>query len=77
MYIDSASRSGMSGSPVIYIERRPIALLNTDYQVESRNRTKIVGIYSGRIGAQDELLAQLGIVWKFKVVDEIVNNKMN
>ena len=31
-----------------------------------------VGIYSGRIGAGDELKAQLGIVWKGSVLTEII-----
>jgi hypothetical protein len=33
-----------------------------------------VGIYSGRIG-DDELKAQLGIVWKARVISEIISAK--
>jgi len=33
-----------------------------------------IGIYSGRIG-DDELKAQLGIVWKARVISEIIGAK--
>ena len=35
-------------------------------------KDSILGVYSGRLGA-DEVQAQLGIVWKRQVVDEIVS----
>ena len=76
MYIDTASRSGMSGSPVIYKERRGVAICDT----HPTKATKIshffmefIGVYSGRIGADDEFKAQLGRVWKKRVIDEIIN----
>jgi hypothetical protein len=34
-----------------------------------------LGVYSGRVG-KGELMAQLGIVWKAKVVEEIVLGKV-
>jgi hypothetical protein len=33
---------------------------------------QVLGVYSGRIGAKDELQAQLGIVWRAEVVEQIV-----
>jgi hypothetical protein len=33
-----------------------------------------MGIYSGQIG-KDELKAQLGIVWKARVIEEIIDAK--
>ena len=60
-YVDTASRSGMSGSPVILRRRFGIG-----------PNTTFVGVYSGRIGAKDELEAQLGIVWRAELVDQIV-----
>lgn len=77
IYIDTASRSGMSGSPVIYKERRPMVICDT----EPSKATKIsqyymefVGVYSGRIGAEDEFKAQLGRVWKRQVIEDIIND---
>jgi hypothetical protein len=32
-----------------------------------------VGVYSGRVGAEDEFKAQLGVVWKTSVLDEIIS----
>jgi hypothetical protein len=76
MYVDTASRSGMSGSPVIIKEKRPITLMSND--IFSRYLTKLVGVYSGRIGAKDEFQAQLGIVWKSKIIEEIIEkNRIN
>jgi hypothetical protein len=61
-YVDTASRPGMSGSPVILRHRYAIG-----------PSTTFVGVYSGRVGADDELQAQLGIVWRAEVIDQIVN----
>lgn len=76
MYIDTASRSGMSGSPVIYKERRGVAICDTHPEKAtkfSRFFMEFIGVYSGRIGADDEFKAQLGRVWKKRVIDEIIN----
>jgi len=79
MYVDTASRSGMSGSPVIYLEKRSFGIgdgpPNDPNANFSSNFTKMIGIYSGRIGASDELNAQLGIVWKYRVIDEIIKGE--
>jgi Trypsin-like peptidase domain len=83
MYVDTASRSGMSGSPVVLFERRSTTLLkkeseNSDVFLVSRHKMKLVGIYSGRIGVEDTLFqAQLGVVWKSRVIDEIIHGISN
>jgi hypothetical protein len=76
MLIDTATRAGLSGSPVI-VQRVGIhggtgGVLSAD-TIFGRIRN-FVGIYSGRIG-DDELKAQLGIVWKARVISEIVGAK--
>jgi hypothetical protein len=75
MLIDTATRPGLSGSPVI-IQRIGLhgkggALTGDTIIGRIRN---FVGIYSGRIG-DDELKAQLGVVWKARVISEIVGAK--
>jgi hypothetical protein len=72
-YVDTASRPGMSGSPVIL---RSWGGYHTDeggLVMTPDPATRLIGVYSGRIGAQDELQAQLGIVWRIEVVDEIIS----
>jgi hypothetical protein len=71
-FVDTASRSGMSGSPVIVRS-------SGGYQAESGTQTlspgvfsRFVGVYSGRVGADDELQAQLGIVLGAEVIDQII-----
>jgi hypothetical protein len=80
LFIDTATRPGMSGSPVIYIEKRQIGIGDADPGTPnakfSNRLMQIVGVYSGRIGADDELKAQLGIVWKFDIINEIINQKV-
>jgi hypothetical protein len=74
MLIDTATRPGLSGSPVI-MQRVGIHGLENGQAVDSSiigRIRKFIGIYSGRIG-DDELKAQLGIVWKARVVDEIID----
>jgi len=76
MYIDTASRPGMSGSPVIYKKKRGIAISDRKPDLPGaklgRHYMKMIGIYSGRIGTDDEKKVQLGIVWKYDVIDQII-----
>jgi hypothetical protein len=70
-YVDSASRPGMSGAPVI------LRTWNSYYDEKGVTHdegphSRLIGVYSGRIHAKDELQAQLGIVWRAAVVTEIV-----
>ncbi len=75
MLIDTATRPGLSGSPVI-MQRVGIhatgGVITAD-TIFGRIR-KFVGIYSGRVG-EDEFKAQLGVVWKARVISEIVGAK--
>jgi hypothetical protein len=64
--IDTATREGMSGAPV-YAQEVGYILPedSTDPQDAQIGKSRrFVGVYSGRIGAEDEFKAQLGIVWK-------------
>jgi hypothetical protein len=76
MLIDTATRPGLSGSPVIMqrvgIHGATGGVITAD-TIFGRIR-KFVGIYSGRIG-EDEFKAQLGVVWKASVISEIVGAK--
>ena len=77
LLIDTATRSGLSGSPVI-MQRVGIHGMKggtlTGSEMIGRIRN-FIGIYSGRIGT-DEFKAQLGIVWKAKVINEIIDAKV-
>ncbi len=72
--VDTATRSGLSGSPVV-MQRVGIhgyaggAMTGKETIGRIRN---FIGVYSGRIGA-DETKAQLGVVWKARVIDEIID----
>ncbi|MDP3946518.1 MAG: trypsin-like peptidase domain-containing protein [Lutibacter sp.] len=75
MYIDTASRPGMSGSPVIYKEKRSVMIGDGEPGKASKFSSyfmQFVGIYSGRITDGKENTAQLGIVWKYPVINEII-----
>jgi hypothetical protein len=86
--IDTATRAGMSGSPVIMQRTGIHGIDDITYRTDrmpaekpSPKPTKIgtihdfLGVYSGRIGGQDEFQAQLGIVWKGYVIEEILQAK--
>lgn len=70
IYVDTASHYGMSGSPVVYRERRAVSIMGQNQF--SRYRMSLVGIYSGRVGENKDFTVQLGRVWKAKVIDEII-----
>lgn len=70
--VDTASRPGMSGSPVILrswsnhiLESNMWATGNEQLPID-----RIIGVYSGRLKLED---AQIGIVWHVDYVDEIID----
>lgn len=67
--VDTASRKGMSGSPVILRKWGSIEHFQGD-----KVRTTILGIYSGRIGVSDEDDVQLGKVWPVFTISRIVKD---
>lgn len=73
-FADTATRDGMSGSPVIVYKDRPVTMINQKEGSFSRHVTKFVGIYSGRIGAESnpENSAQLGRIWKADTINNII-----
>lgn len=74
--VDTASRPGMSGSPVIFkrygYHARSSTLSSDDI---FGTITGFVGVYSGRLPSKDTFDAQLGIVWKKEVIEEIIVGK--
>jgi len=71
--IDTASRPGMSGSPVFF--RRTGVHIPSGVFDESTNIGTIedfVGIYSGRLPGKTTFDAQIGIVWDKMVIEEII-----
>jgi hypothetical protein len=66
----------MSGAPVIAIRRGLTAPQNAKSLGDSIFGTveTFLGVYSGRVG-NDELGAQLGIVWKASVISEIIDGR--
>jgi hypothetical protein len=70
--VDTASRPGMSGSPVILRSWSNHILesnmwTTTNYQLPI---DRIIGVYSGRLRPED---AQIGIVWHVEYIDEIID----
>lgn len=65
--IDSTTRTGMSGSPVIAIRNGPYQN-SKGYQYIGGRIEKFLGVYSGRINAESEL----GRVWKPKAIEQIL-----
>ncbi len=74
-FADTASRQGMSGSPVIYYEPRAVTIMSEKENKISRHWTKFIGIYSGRIGAKNnkDNDAQLGRIWRCDVIKAIID----
>ena len=73
IFIDTATREGMSGSPVYAQEVgywMPEGKTSPGDAVIGKGR-RFIGIYSGRVG-DDSFQAQLGIVWKASVIEEII-----
>lgn len=81
LLIDTATRKGMSGAPVIARRSGIIVPRGVTPELGKISGQEIIGqaktflgVYSGRVG-DDPLGVQLGIVWKARVLDEIVNGR--
>jgi len=77
LLVDTASRKGMSGSPVIAVNSgwtRPRGVISpspiADEDVFGRSEA-FLGVYSGRVD-DDPMGAQIGIVWRADALQEIV-----
>lgn len=66
----------MSGSPVLYVNKTLSRLSFDDapQEVDFPSAKALLGIYSGRIAGNDELAAQLGIVWAAEAIVEILTS---
>jgi len=72
--VDTTSRPGMSGSPVILrswsnhiLESNMWTISNDHLPID-----RIIGVYSGRLRPED---AQIGIVWHVEYIDEIIDGR--
>lgn len=68
--IDAKTRKGQSGSPVIYYNSTGIDRYNGGIAMWGGPVTHELGIYSGRINKDSDL----GYVWKWQLINEIINN---
>lgn len=74
--IDTTTREGMSGSPVVGIRRGLIPKAGAASGEQLIGQAAVIlGVYSGRL-ADDPLGAQLGVVWKIATVDEIIDGQV-
>lgn len=81
--VDTATREGMSGSPVFARSSYIKGGLDVSGDSFEDNRPwsvahqySFIGVYSGRLG-QDTFQAQLGIVWKSRVIEEIISRNLS
>lgn len=70
--IDTASRPGMSGAPVILRSWGTRILEHGGATVTPGSATRFIGIYSGRLHTKDYLEVQLGMVWPASFIGEII-----
>jgi Trypsin-like peptidase domain len=71
--VDTATREGMSGSPVYARSWGSHMTSSGDLTIAPGIQDKFLGVYSGRYGANDELSAQLGRVWHASLINELID----
>lgn len=73
MFVDTACRPGMSGSPAFTLATGMVDEESGDSALYAGGpQMRFLGVFAGAI-ADATRIAQLGIVWKAPVVDEILN----
>lgn len=75
--VDSASKSGMSGSPVIYYNSRGEFKSKGLTHYSSKPVAILTGVYVGRLGEtkSTDNDPQVGIVWRDDLIPEIIEEK--
>jgi len=73
LLVDAASRTGMSGAPVI-ARTFGSHMTENGAAVLGGQRSKFVGVYTGRLNSDDELEAQIGMVWPAHYVTELIES---
>lgn len=73
--VDTASRPGMSGSPVIMrsYDDDKVGAKFMDYG--NNGRSHFLGLYSGRLNNDGEKDIQLGMVWSSLYIEPIINSQ--
>lgn len=72
--IDSATRQGLSGSPVILREQNYVDERTNIMEMGSIG-SRFIGVYSGRYAPRDPLEAQIGMVWPDHLLTEIIGGQ--
>ncbi|HKO51980.1 MAG TPA: serine protease [Polyangiaceae bacterium] len=70
--VDASTREGMSGSPVIFRPLGPYLGASGEVLVGDGDTSFFLGIYSGRIRPD----ADIGIVWRAKVIAEVLDHAL-
>ena len=74
--IDTTTKVGMSGSPVIGIAKGVIQTTNGSLSIGSGYAMQLMGIYSGRVDGEQKDDSCLGLVWKKELIDEIIDGNI-
>jgi len=77
LLIDTATREGMSGAPVVAVSNGyHVPIGGTGFKDSVIGRVEsFIGVYSGRMD-DDPLGVQIGIVWKEKLINEIIQGSV-
>jgi hypothetical protein len=70
--LDAATREGMSGAPAFLFTDSGFEDERGNFQLGRGRASKFLGLYSGRIASEDQLDAELGIVWPVRLIREVV-----
>jgi hypothetical protein len=76
MLVDTASRPGMSGAPVIRRSWTNHMFEPGFVAVVNRPVNKFVGVYSGRVQVDHPHEAQIGLVWHGSLIEEVIAGNM-
>jgi hypothetical protein len=72
LLVDTASRPGMSGAPVILRSWSNHIVKPNVAARDDITATKFIGVYSGRLHTRNPSDAQIGMVWPAEVINEII-----
>lgn len=70
--VDTASKSGMSGAPVVYYSPTGKISMRGYQSMVSKEVMILAGVYVGRMGISSSEDPQLGIVWNRSVINQII-----
>jgi hypothetical protein len=80
IFVDTATREGMSGSPCLAIRNwryRTLDRQSGKFGEADGPAVRLLGVYAGRLNPSDSFEAQIGMVWRENLIFDTISGRIS